>query len=190
MNLVSRIAGAARLLATGKLAQSTGFEGAQVQRRLLAWRAGGESINSLMLQGGELQRARARQLVRTNPYASNAAASFAAHAVGCGIKPSSLVEDGALKDRIQRLWLAWTDEADVDGLTDFYGLQAMAARAMFEAGECFLRFRPRRRGRSHRHPQPAAAGHGRVRPPRDRHRGDLRRPQPERPIGEFDARAQ
>jgi capsid protein len=144
LNLITRIAGAARLLATGKLALSTGFEGAQIQRRLVAWRAGGESINSLMLQGGELQRARARQLVRTNPYASNAAASFAAHAVGCGIKPSSLVEDGALKDEIQRLWLAWTDEADADGLTDFYGLQAMAARAMFEAGECFLRFRSRR----------------------------------------------
>ena len=140
MNLVSRIAGAARLPATGKLAQSTGFEGAQMQRRLVAWRAGGESINSLILQGGELQRARARQLVRTNPYASNAAASFTAHTVGAGIKPSSLVEEAPLKDRIQRLWLAcaWTDEADADGLTDFYGLQAMAARAMFEAGECFL----------------------------------------------------
>jgi phage terminase large subunit GpA-like protein len=54
-----------------------------------SWRAGGESINSLILQGGELQRARARQLVRTNPYASNAAASFAAHAVGCGITTRS-----------------------------------------------------------------------------------------------------
>ena len=117
MNLVSRIAGAARLLATGKLAQSTGFDGAQIQRRLMAWRAGSESINSLILQGGELQRGRARQLVRTNPYASNASSSFTAHAVGCGIKPSSLVEDGALKDQIQRLWLVWTDEADVDGLT-------------------------------------------------------------------------
>jgi len=144
LNLISRIAGAARLLATGKLAQSTGFEGAQMQRRLMAWRAGSESINRLVLQGGDLQRLRARQLVRTNPYASNAAASFTAHAVGCGIKPSSLVEDGQLKDEIQRLWLAWTDEADADGLTDFYGLQAMAARAMFEAGECFFRFRPRR----------------------------------------------
>jgi uncharacterized protein (TIGR02217 family) len=96
LNLVQRIAGAARLLATGKLALSTGFEGAQMQRRLVAWRAGGESINSLILQGGELQRARARQLVRTNPSAANASASFTAHAVGCGIKPSSLVEDGAL----------------------------------------------------------------------------------------------
>lgn len=115
-----------------------------MQHRLMAWRAGSESINSLILQGGELQRARARQLVRANPYASNAAASFTAHAVGCGIKPSSLVDDGALKDEIQRLWLGWTDEADADSLTDFYGLQAMAARAMFEAGECFLRFRARR----------------------------------------------
>ena len=66
MNLVRRIAGAARLLATGKLALSSGFDGAQMQRRLVAWRAGGESINNLILQGGELQRARARQLVRTN----------------------------------------------------------------------------------------------------------------------------
>ena len=64
--------------------------------------------------------------------------------VGDGIKPSSLIEDAELRDGVQRLWLAWTDEADADGLTDFYGLQAMAARAMFEAGECFLRFRPRR----------------------------------------------
>ena len=82
--------------------------------------------------------------VISRAYAANASASFTSHAVGCGIKPSSLVDDADLKDSIQRLWLAWTDEADADGLTDFYGLQAMAARAMFEAGECFLRFRPRR----------------------------------------------
>jgi Phage portal protein, lambda family len=91
-----------------------------MQRRLVAWRAGGESINSLILQGGELQRARARQLVRTNPYAANAAASFTTHAVGCGINLSSLVEASALKDEIQRLWLAWTHEADADDLTDVY----------------------------------------------------------------------
>jgi lambda family phage portal protein len=144
LTLFSRIAGAARFLAMGKLARNSGFEGAQIQRRLMAWRAGGESINSLILQGGELQRARARQLVRSNPYAANAAASFTAHLVGCGIKPSSLVEDALLKDQIQRLWLAWTDDAD--GLTDFYGLQAVAARAMFEGGECFFRFRPQRPG--------------------------------------------
>jgi capsid protein len=63
LNLIRRIAGAARLLATGKLAQIPGFDGAQMQRRLVAWRASGESINSLLRHGGEVQRARARQLV-------------------------------------------------------------------------------------------------------------------------------
>jgi len=35
------------------------------------------------------------------------------------------------------------DEADADGLTDFYGLQAMVAREMFMAGECSARMPPR-----------------------------------------------
>ena len=41
-------------------------------------------------------------------------------------------------------WLDWTDLADADGLADFYGLQTIVARAIFEAGECFIRFRNRR----------------------------------------------
>lgn len=113
-------------------------------RRLVSWRATQENINTLLSSGGDVLRARARQIVRSNPYASNAADSFVANAVGTGIKPSSLVKDIALKNRIQEVWLAWTDEADADNLTDFYGLQALVARAMFEAGECFIRFRPRR----------------------------------------------
>lgn len=38
-------------------------------------------------------------------------------------------------------WLRWTDHADPGGLADFYGLQAMAVRAMVEAGESFARLR-------------------------------------------------
>ena len=45
---------------------------------------------------------------------------------------------------MQKLWLAWTDDADAEGLTDFYGLQRRAAREVFMTGEVFLRFRPRR----------------------------------------------
>jgi lambda family phage portal protein len=113
-------------------------------RRLASWRVGSDGINAAIRQGGDVLRARSRDLVRNNPYANNATTSFAAHAIGAGIKPSSLIDDADLKDRIQRLWLAWTDEADADGLTDFYGLQSIAARAVFEAGECFFRLRPRR----------------------------------------------
>jgi hypothetical protein len=43
LNLVRRIARAARLLATGKLALSTGFDGAQMQRRLVACRGAGRA---------------------------------------------------------------------------------------------------------------------------------------------------
>ncbi|MBB1491331.1 phage portal protein [Paracoccus sp. MC1854] len=83
-------------------------------------------------------------MARRNHFADDACEAFTSNLVGDGIKPSSLIGDAALRDRVQRLWLAWTDEADADGLTDFYGLQAMVAREMFVAGECFVRLRPRR----------------------------------------------
>ena len=114
------------------------------RRRLRGWQPPLENINSLVASGGPRLLARSRELVVTNGYAANACESYAANLVGDGIKPSSLIEDGELRDRVQRLWLAWTDQADADGLTDFYGLQAMIAREMFVAGECFVRFRPRR----------------------------------------------
>lgn len=139
MNIFSRLFGRRK----NSTPRAQGFEASRAARRLATWRVGSDNINAAIRSGGDVLRARARDLVRNNPYASNAAASFAAHTVGGGIKPSSLVEDIELKDRIQRLWLAWTDEADADGITDFYGLQSLAARALFEAGECFFRFRPR-----------------------------------------------
>ncbi|UOM36646.1 phage portal protein [Acuticoccus sp. I52.16.1] len=120
------------------------LEGAMAQRRLRGWQPPLENINSLVASGGPRLLARARELVVTNGYAANACEAFASNLVGDGIKPSSLITDPALRDEVQRLWLAWTDEADVDGLTDFYGLQAMVAREMFVAGECFVRIRPRR----------------------------------------------
>ncbi|MFN3644874.1 MAG: phage portal protein [Gemmobacter sp.] len=120
------------------------LEGAMAKRRLRGWNPPLENINALVATGGPRLLARSRELVVTNGYAANACEAFAANLVGDGIKPSSLIGDDDLRDRVQRLWLAWTDEADADGLTDFYGLQAMVAREMFVAGECFVRLRPRR----------------------------------------------
>ncbi|MGE0108155.1 MAG: phage portal protein [Bdellovibrionales bacterium] len=147
MNLFSRIGTAVKYAATGRLSMSAlagGFEGAMNKRRLIAWRATEANINTLVSSGGDLLRARARQIVRSNPYASNAANSFASNAVGDGIRPSSLIEDQAVKNDVLQLWKDWILESDADGLTDFYGMQALIAHALFEAGECFVRFRPRR----------------------------------------------
>ena len=128
----------------GPAAMRARLEGAMAKRRLRGWNPPLENINALVASGGPRLLARSRELVVTNGYAANACEAFAANIVGDGIKPSSLITDAALRDQVQKLWLAWTDEADADGLTDFYGLQAMVAREMFVAGECFVRLRPRR----------------------------------------------
>jgi lambda family phage portal protein len=129
---------------SGPAAVRARLEGAMSKRRLRGWNPPLENINSLVASGGPRLLARARELVVTNGYAANACEAFASNMVGDGIKPSSLIADAKLRDQVQQLWLAWTDEADADGLTDFYGLQAMVAREMFVAGECFVRLRPRR----------------------------------------------
>ena len=128
----------------GPQAMRARLEGAMAKRRLRGWNPPLENINALVASGGPRLLARSRELVVTNGYAANACEAFAANLVGDGIKPSSLIGDADLRDQVQKLWLAWTDEADADGLTDFYGLQAMVAREMFVAGECFVRLRPRR----------------------------------------------
>lgn len=146
MNLFSRMGAAFSAVTKGlSMSSSTGgFEGAMSKRRLIAWKATEENINSLVADGGDLLRARSRQIVRSNPYAANAANSFVSNAIGDGIRPSSLIEDQNLKRQIIQVWKDWAQEADADGLTDFSGMQALVAHALFEAGECFVRFRPRR----------------------------------------------
>ena len=121
-----------------------GFEAGQGNRRLKGFQASRAHLNSLIAAAGPDITARARHLVRNNGYAANAIESWAGNVVGAGIKPSSSIADASLKAEMQKLWLAWTDDSDAEGLTDFYGQQRRAAREVFIAGEVFFRFRPRR----------------------------------------------
>ena len=121
-----------------------GFEGGMSSRRLKTFMASRAHVNTMIQTAGQDMTARARYLIRNNGYAVNAVESFASNAVGTGIKPSSNIQAAELKDKIQHLWATWTDEADSEWLTDFYGLQRRAAREVFIAGEIFFRFRPRR----------------------------------------------
>ena len=105
-----------------------GFDAGQHHRRLRGFRATRAHVNALIAAAGPDITARARWLVRNNGYAVNAVESWAANTVGDGIKPISKIVDAARKEELQRLWLAWTDDADAEGLTDFYGLQRRAAR--------------------------------------------------------------
>lgn len=82
-----------------------------------------------------LMRARARQMVRDNPYAARAVAVLVAHQVGAGIAAR------IASPRIQALWDAWARRCDHAGLHDLGGLMALAARARSEGGEALIRLR-------------------------------------------------
>jgi len=119
------------------------FDAGRSGRRLKAIPTTALAINSQIRSYGKNAVARSRYLATNNPYAAQAKEEFVAAFAGNGIKPSSLVSDPELKDEIQNLFLDWTDESDADGLTDFYGQQAIIGGEMFEAGEIFIRIRER-----------------------------------------------
>lgn len=122
---------------------TTGFEGASTGRRLSAWVELDTAISALLAAEGDTLRRRCRGLVRKNHWARCAEDSYVANVIGDGIKPQSLHPDPGVRKKIHSLWKYWCDEADADGLTDFYGLQALGFREVFQAGEVFHRFRAR-----------------------------------------------
>lgn len=120
------------------------YDGIGAGRRAIAWSVGNPGAIAALLTTQNELRAKSRDLVRRNAWANAALESYAANAIGTGIKPQSMVIDPALRERIQALWRDWTETADAAGLTDFYGLQALACRAMLEGGEALVRIRYRR----------------------------------------------
>lgn len=120
-----------------------GFDAGKLGRRLRAIPSTALAINSQITRYGRTIVARSRYLAANNPYAAAAKDAYVSAMVGGGIKPSSLVADDKLKLAVNKAWRTWTDEADADQVTDFYGLQTLIASEMFEAGECFVRLRPR-----------------------------------------------
>jgi lambda family phage portal protein len=100
-----------------------------------------DGLNAAILAGATTAARRAGWYARNNPWVAAAVDSLVGNVVGAGIKPQSTHPDRAVRERLQALWLRWTDMADAGGLGDFYGLQAMAVRAMVESGESFARLR-------------------------------------------------
>lgn len=117
-----------------------GIEAGASRRRLALWQPVREHVNGLLRESGDTVVARARWLVRNNGYARAALRSWSTATVGPGIKPSPQLDDPELKAAVALAWSDWTDAADAEGLTDFYGITLRVAREVFLAGECFVRF--------------------------------------------------
>ena len=119
------------------------YEGAGEGRRSASWDAPDIGINSINTPALRNLRSRSRAAVRNDPYAFNVIDKRVSNLIGTGITPRPKIEDDTLRKVQQELWEDWVDESDADGLTDFYGQQALIARTVETAGECFVRLRPR-----------------------------------------------
>lgn len=105
------------------------YDGASSGRRASGWGAMHNQQAAAQAARAPLSY-RARSLMVNNAYASAAVDAWVAALTGTGIVPTP-------QERIAHRWLAWTDEADADGVGDFYALTALMVRGMIVDGESF-----------------------------------------------------
>ncbi len=144
-NLIDRFIGAVnpnaglrRLRAREMLVRA--YEGAS-QKDGWRPRRSGASANTDHLADGASLRTRARALVQNVPYVTSGLDSLVSNTIGTGITPRSLSKNA---DAVDKLWSEWAKVCDADGVSDLYGLQALAYRAMEQDGEALIRLRARR----------------------------------------------
>ncbi len=133
-------------------AGNTGYDAASTRRRLAGFLGSHADLNTLLGAAGVDLRGKSHKVVRENAWAGSAVDEWTSQAIGTGIRPQSRYLDPGgdrkktrqVRRSIHELWNESGDEMDAAGVTDVYGLQALAWRTMVEAGECFLRKRLRR----------------------------------------------
>ncbi len=126
-------------------ASAASYEGGSATgSRSRNWNPSSAGPNSAATASLPLIRRRARDAVRNDPWAKTAVARWVSNVIGTGIRPYPQHPDKGMRELLKQLWADWVQESDADGRMDFYGQQALAARAMFVDGEALARLRPRR----------------------------------------------
>ena len=126
------------------IASSAAYEGAASGRRMSTWGMSTAGPSASIYSSLNSLRARSRELTRNDPLIDGGLDTLVSNIVGSGISPRWLIDDVELKRIIQALWSDWVPESDFDERSDFYGQEALACRSIIEAGEVFVRLRPRR----------------------------------------------
>lgn len=129
----------------GRKIRASSFEGASTGRRLNTWGTSMSGPNTTLWSSLSTLRSRSRTLGRDNPLASGALDTWVANLIGAGLTPRWQTGDKGLNKELRELWDDSALEMDVDGVADFYGIQAIAARSMIESGEVFGKLSYRRK---------------------------------------------
>lgn len=111
------------------------YDGASNDRRLGGWVATGSSANAELYGSSGRLRNRARDLERNNKTIAAAIAQFSGQVVGTGITPRAVDPRKTVRKAANDAWARFVETCDPEGQVDYYGLQAVAARAMFRDGE-------------------------------------------------------
>ncbi|MGE3583044.1 MAG: phage portal protein [Hyphomonadaceae bacterium] len=93
-----------------------------------------------MIAAAPIVRSRARYLVQNNPHAANVVGVYEVALCGTGIESKSAHSNASMRALIADGFKQWTQTADADGLTDYFGLQAQVARSLVTDGEAFLQW--------------------------------------------------
>lgn len=111
------------------------YEAAGNGKRTSGWNAPGTGPNAEVVPSLPKLRSRSRDLVRNNPYAKRAVEVISSNVVGYGIVPQQK------NKKFDEAWKEWAESAscDVEGLNNFYGMQALIMREIVEAGEVLVR---------------------------------------------------
>jgi lambda family phage portal protein len=126
---------------TGYTSTGSPYEATGMGRRLATWNPTRLGPTTSLWSTRDLMLARCHDEVRNNPLATSAVDNFESQIVGNGIKPkwNNLSEELKLKIENEFKLSALKKDFDYNGLSDYYGLQALAAREIFEGGEVFVR---------------------------------------------------
>ncbi|MCD8139459.1 MAG: phage portal protein [Planctomycetaceae bacterium] len=112
------------------------YEGGARTQRLSQWRVPtGSGPNAVVRPALRLLRERSRDLVRNNPLGESAASVMVSGIVGAGIEAT------IANKRLATLWKQWSEstQCDATGISNFRGLQTLAARSWAENGEVLFR---------------------------------------------------
>ena len=115
----------------------------RTNRRLASLPSVGWEINTLIQTYGNTALVRSRHICLNNPYASKAKAEYVSALIGEGIKTMSNADNASERSVVQEVWDEFCDYADATDILNYAGLQMQIASELFEAGEVFVRFRPR-----------------------------------------------
>lgn len=126
------------------LAVKARYDAAGTGRRMRGWVAPATGPNKA-LTGLTRIRDRARDVSRNDWSGRSSSQKWTTNLIGIGIKPRfPRITNKARKLAVLDAWDDWADECDADGVMTFYGLQTLAVRTWLDAGEVFIRKRPRR----------------------------------------------